>query len=130
MRRTSYLLTALLAWSLACPARAEEGKGTEQLAAEFSKAVAAASDKAESRYISSFPNVFQLRDAAKAFTDTFSDAEAVAFLKQVAVDTEASRMERLAAVLGLALLSDKHNTVPFLTSPIGDRHSLLGWNAP
>jgi hypothetical protein len=123
-----YFSSVLLSWFLVLPALAEEpDKAERDLATEFSKAVAAASDEAKSW------NIVQLREAAKAFTDRFQDAEAVALLKKVALDAEASRVgraEQLAALIGLALLSEKHDSIPFLTSHLGDRDSPLGWHAP
>jgi hypothetical protein len=122
-----------LALSFTSPALAEEGKASEQeLAAQFTRAVAAEDGKSVSAFITAFPNVLQLRDAARAFTARASDAGAVAFLKKVPLQTDrsrAGRAEQLTALIGLALLAGKHDTISFLRANIVDRHSPQSRNA-
>jgi hypothetical protein len=133
MIRRTYCVLVFLILSLASPALAEERMASEQeLAARLSRAVAAEAGKSESRFITSFPNVLQLRDAAQAFTATAGDAGAVAFLKKAALRTDGSttgRAEQLAALIGLALLSGKHDTVSFLKAHIDGKNSVQSRNA-
>lgn len=96
-----------LALSLAAAAPTEDGKPPERmLAARFTQTVAAEAARSGSRFIAAFPNVLQLRDAARAFTDQARDEEAVTFLKETALRT----------------LSGKHDTVPFLRAKIGAKN--------
>jgi len=124
MRQPTSCASCLLASVLVYSVFAEDTKEqAHNLTAELRRAVTAESDKAVSEFISSFPNVFQLRDAAKAFTNRYADAEAVAFLKKVAESTDVSRSgraEQLAASIGLALLAHKQDTASFLKAGIGD----------
>lgn len=94
----------LLALSFPIHACAE---GEQRLATEFQKAL--------SGLPANHPNVLEIRDAAKVFTDTVRDADAVIFLKKAALNADGSKGQ-LAAFIGLALLAEKHGTTSFLKS--------------
>jgi hypothetical protein len=88
------------------------------MTAEYTKALS----KLVTSHPSSHPSVVQVRDAVKGFTDVHSDADAVLFLKKTALEpaTGDDCWEPLAAFIGLALLSESHETVAFLKSHVDD----------
>ena len=122
MSQPTCYASVLLASVLICPAFAADPNAQEQkLKAELTKAVKTESDQAVSEYIHSFPNVFQLGDAAKAFTDKFSAGVTANFihegLAEFSQQTYAFDVGTLYDVMTGAcqLASDK----PIIFSPFG-----------
>jgi hypothetical protein len=87
----------------------EPSEGEKKLAAAFKKAVA--------DLPAIHPNILEIRDGAKVFTDSYRDADAVKFLKKLALDPH-EREEQLVAFIGLALLAEKHDTASLLKSSV------------
>jgi hypothetical protein len=117
MNRKTFSVCVLLTLPWVAEARAAgEQAGEPELTTAYKKAL--------SQLPGHFPNALEVRDAAKAFTDMHGDATAMAFLKKTALDDSeavAGRPGQMAAFIGLALLSKKHDTASFLKSQIGNK---------
>jgi hypothetical protein len=130
------VLSALVLCALApCTWGQSQEKNAPQqlLAAALLKAVAAESERTVSDYSHSCPNTFQLHAAAQALCSNFNDHEAIAFYKEVAQSSgkrgSLGDAAQLTGTLGLAVLSEKHGTVPFLESMVGEQWGQRPQNA-